>query len=311
MKKRLPRVFLSLTLIFSLCFCLVGCNRQNYRKAIALYNEGQYDAAATLFSQLDGYENSGELQTLSRYWEALTLMGDGEYSQALPRFLKLGDYEDSAARAIECKYQMAITAFETEDYTTAETYFLEAPQYRQASEYLRQITWLKFYEAVVNAGAETDAGITLQKELDNQLLQVIAAKPEMLIFAVSSSENHDFRISDSFSLTLERASLEAAFSATGSFAMNFIEGEIGSEQAVSGHVNIATCMPGMSLTPESFQITVTDNLGDTYTSTDPADCLMEDAMVANLSTLLTEIPLLLTESGIEWTLTDIGFSPNT
>lgn len=311
MKKRLPQAFLSLTLIFSLCFCLVGCNQQNYRKAIALYNEGQYDAAATLFSQLDGYENSGELQTLSRYWEALTLMGDGEYSQALPRFLKLGDYEDSAARAIECKYQLAIVAFESEDYKTAETHFLEVSQYRQSPEYLRQITWLKFYEAVVNAGSETEVGITLQKELDNQLLQVIAAEPEMLIFSVSSSENQDFRISDSLSLTLERESLDAAFSATGTFAMNFLEGEIGSDQTVSGHVNISTCVPGMLLTPEAFQMTVTDNHGDTYTSTDPADCLMEGAMAANLSTLLTEIPQLLTESGIEWTLTDIGFAPNT
>ena len=61
---------------------------------------------------------------------------------------------------------------------------------------------------------------------------------------------------------------------------------------------------------QEFQMTVTDNLGVTSTSSDPADCSMYDAMSANLSALLTEIPILLAESGIELTLADIGFAPN-
>ena len=115
MKNRFLKSFAVLFLALSLCLSMTGCSEQDYRKAINLYNEEQYDAAATLFSELDGYKNSGELQTLCRYWEAITLMEEGAYSTALPRFIKLGNYEDSAERATECKYQVAIAAFEAGD----------------------------------------------------------------------------------------------------------------------------------------------------------------------------------------------------
>lgn len=304
MKKRLLQ---SLFLLLTLCLFLTGCDQQDYRKAIKLYNEEQYDAAATLFSELDGYKDSGRLQTLSRYWEAITLMEDGEFSQALPRFIKLGDYEDSADRAIECKYQIAIAAFETEDLETAENYFLEQPQYRNTPEYLRQISWQHFYDAVFAAGSDTEDGITLQKELENTVLSITAAESNTLVLSVSTAHNADFHIQDALILTLTRESLEADFTATGSFAMDYLDGEIGSAQIASGKVNLPACSVGMQLSIQEFQMTVTDNLGVTSTSTDPVDCLLNDAMAANLSTLLTEIPALLTESGIELTLSDIGF----
>lgn len=307
MKKRLLQ---SLFLILTLCLFLTGCDSQNYRKAINLYNEGQYDAAATVFSELDGYKDSGELQTLSRYWEALTLMSDGEYTEALPRFLKLGSYEDSADRAIECKYQMAIAAFEAEDFNTAESYFLEQPQYRKTPEYLRQITWQHFYDSVSAAGSDDEAGRTLQKEMENTVISITAAEANTLVFSVSTVQNADFRIHDDLTLTLTRESLEAGFTAIGSFGMDFLESEIGSVQTASGKVDISTCSVGTRLMIQEFQMTVTDNLGVTSTSSDPADCSMYDAMSANLSALLTEIPILLTESGIELTLADIGFAPN-
>lgn len=308
MKNRFFRSCAVLTLILSLCLSLTGCSQQTYRKAIKLYNEGQYDAAATLFSQIGDYKDSGELQTLSRYWEALTLMEEENYTMALPRFVKLGSYEDSADRAVECKYQMAIDKFEANDLKTAESYFLEQPQYRQTPEYLRRITWQKFYDAVTAAGTETGEGITLSQAQEGKVLSVTAGQ-DMLIFSVSAAQDADFHYYDDLTLTLTRDSLEAAFTATGSFGMDYLDGEIGSLQTASGNVDISTCNIGTQLVVQQFQMTVTDNLGVTSTSTDPADCLMHDAMSANLSTLLVKIPLLLAESGIELTLADIGFLP--
>lgn len=305
MKNRFFKSFTVLFLALTLCLSLTGCSKQNYRKAIKLYNKGKYDAAATLFSELGDYENSGELQTLSRYWEAISLMEEGAYSSALPRFLKLGIYEDSAERAIECKYQMAIEAFQSNDYQTAETYFLEQPQYRQTAEYLRRITWQKFFDAI------TAAGSTLEKEQDGAILRVTAAAPAQLIFSVSNTKDMGYSFYDDLTLTLTRDSLEADFTATSSFNMEFLNNQIGSLQTGSGKVNISACFPETPLAIEEFQMTTTDNLGVTSTSTDPADCLMTDTMVDNLSTLLTQIPLLLAEHGIELTLTDIGFPSRT
>ena len=305
MKNRFIKSFTVLFLVLTLCLSMTGCSKQNYRKAIKLYNKGEYDAAATLFSELGDYENSGELQTLSRYWEAISLMEEGAYSSALPRFLKLGIYEDSEERAIECKYQMAIEAFQTNDYQTAETYFLDQPQYRQTAEYLRRITWQKFFDAI------TAAGSTLEKEQDGAVLRVTAAAPAQLTFSVSNTKEMGYGFYDDLTLTLTRDSLEADFTATSAFNMEFLNNQIGSLQTGSGKVNISACSVGTQLTVEEFQMTTTDNLGVTSTSTDPADCLMTDTMADNLSTLLTQIPLLLAEHGIELTLTDIGFPSRT
>lgn len=302
MKNRFFKSFTVLFLVLALCLSMTGCSKQNYRKAINLYNKGEYDAAATLFSELGDYEDSGELQTLSRYWEAISLMEEGAYDLALPRFLKLGIYEDSAERAIECKYQMAIAAFQSNDQKTAENYFLEQPQYRQTEEYLRRITWQKFFDAI------TAAGSTLQKEQDGTVVCVTAATPAQLVFSVSVTKEMGYSFYDDLTLTLTRDSLEADFAATSSFDMDFLSNQIGSVQTASGKVNISACSAGTQLTVDAFQMTTTDNLGLTSTSEDPADCLMADTMADNLSTLLTQIPLLLTESGIELTLADIGFA---
>lgn len=305
MKNRFVKSFTALFLVLTLCLSMTGCSQQSYRKAITLYNEGQYDAAATLFSELGDYEDSRELLTLSRYWEAISLMENGSYSLALPRFVKLGIYEDSVERAIECKYQMAIEAYRSHDYKTAESFFLEQPQYQQTEEYLRRITWQKFFDSI------TAAGGTLQSEQDDTVLSVTAAAPDQLIFSISVTKDMGYGFYDNLSLTLTRDSLEADFSAASSFEMTFLGNLIGSVQTAAGKVNISACTAGTHLVAEEFQMTSTDNFGVTTTSTDPADCLMEDTMAKNLSALLTQIPLLLSESGINLTLADIGFPSHT
>lgn len=305
MKNRLT----ALLLILILCLSLTGCSKQSYHAAIDLYNEGHYDAAANLFAQLGDYEDSAQLQTLSQYWAALSLMEEGDFSGALPRFIKLGSYEDAAARATECKYQMAIAEFEADDLETAESYFLEQPQYRQTQEYLRRITWQKLFDAVSAAGAEAEDGVSLLREQDGKVISLTAAESGQLILSVSAAKDTGFRFYDALSLALNRDSLDAVFTASSTFAMDFVENEIGSAQTASGTVNISTCAIGTQLVPIAFQMTVTDNQGITSTSTDPADCLMTDAMSENLSALLAQVPLLLADSGIELTLADIGFPP--
>lgn len=302
MKNRFLKSIAALFLILSLCLSMTGCNQQDYRKAISLYNKGEYDAAATLFSELDGYEDSGEMQTLCRYWEAITFMEEGAYSTALPRFIKLGNYEDSAERAIECKYQMAVAAFEEGDLQTAESQFLEQPQYRQTQEYLRRINWQKLFDAIAEAGGN------LENTQDGTVLRVATAEPAQLLFSVSVSKDMGYTFYDDLTLALTRDSLEADFIATGSFDMDYLGDRIGSTQTASGKVNISACTSDTYLTVDVFQMTVTDNQGNISTSEDPADCLMADDMSENLSVMLARIPQLLNAAGITLTLADIGFT---
>lgn len=310
MKTRILKSAAVLMLVCVLAFSLTGCDKLDYREAIDLYNAGKYDAAAELFYQLGDYENSAELLTRSQYWSAITLMEQGNFQEALPRFLKLGDFEDSAQRVTECKYLLAIADFEADALADAEIGFLEIADYKQAPEYLRRITWQKLFDAVASAGAESGGSFTIQKEQDGKLFSVTAdmAEPNQLILFVSNSKDMGYSFYDDLTLILTRDSLEATFSANSTFTMDYVDGQIGSEQKASGKVDISTCTAETVLKVDTFQMTSTDNLGATTTSDDPNHILMAEDMAENLTDLLTVIPALLTDSGVELTLQDIGFA---
>lgn len=300
MKTRFLKSVFLVALICALGFSLTGCDKLDYREAISLYNAGKYEAAAEVFYALGDYEDSPELYTNCQYWIAATLADQGDYEAALPRFLKLGDYENSAQWAVECKYQMAVAAFEEGRYPEAETYFREMADYQSAPEYLRQIQWQYVFDAVEAAG-------TLQKELDGKVFG-ISAEAGRLVFFVSSEKDVGYRFSDNLALFLTRDSMTAEFAAASTFYMEMNGNRIGSSQNAAGKVDITTCTPQTRLVMESFEKTVTDHLGNTTTTTDPAESLMDDTLAENFRALFTVIPELLLEAGIEQTLNGIGFA---
>lgn len=306
MKTHILRSAAALMLVCVLMLSMTGCEKLDYRKAIDLYNSGRFDEAAEMFAALGDYENSAEMQTLCRYWEAITLAENGKYAEALPRFFKLGDYEDAPQRVTECTYQIAIAAFDAGNFTDAEIHFMEAPDYRQAPEYLRRIHWQNFFDAVVSAGEE---GIQTDTS-EGMGLQVTAkeGEPDQLIFFVSHTKNMGYAFYDDLTLTLTRDSLDAEFTATSSFTMNYPDGQIGTEQIASGKVDISVCTADTVLKADTFRMTGTDNLGNTINTDDPKEMLMGKDMARNLQNLLTLLPTLLDTFGVPVTLQDIGFA---
>lgn len=296
--RKLTAVFLAVLLLLS----MTGCDSLDYREAVNLYNAQEYEAAGELFYELGDYEDSKQLYTRCQYWIAVELMEKGIYTEALPRFLKLGDYEDSQARAMECKYQRAIAAFDSGNLNEAETFFLDTPDYKQTPEYLRRITWQKFFAEVSVVG-------TLQLEEAGKVYS-ISADPETarLVFFTSDTKDMDYRFYDDLTLTLTRDSTEAAFTATSTFTMGFKGSQIGSAQTGSGVVDISTITANTVLSLNTYEKTSTDNLGKTSTTTDPAESLMSGDMAENFSALMSVIPTLLADSGISLTLQDIGFA---
>lgn len=292
----------ALVLVVLLMLSMTGCDNLDYREAIKLYNAQDYEAAAEIFYELGEYEDSKQLYTRCQYWMAVELMEQGVYSEALPRFLKLGDYEDSQVRAIECKYQRAITELNSGNLSDAENLFLETPDYKQTPEYLRQITWQKFYDQVAAAG-------TLQTESDGKVYSLRAdTETSQLVFFASHSKEMGYQFYDDLTLTLSRDSTEAAFTATSTFTMGFNGNQIGSTQTGSGRADIAALTADPVLTLDTYEKKATDNLGNSSSTTDPAENLMAGDMTKNLSGLLEVIPGLLTEAGISFTLQDIGFA---
>ena len=305
MKTKLIRAIAMLVLMGMLALCMTGCQDLDYRKAVDLYNHGRFDAAAEMFYELGDYEDSADLFTLSHYWAAVSRMEAGKYKEALPRFIKLGQYEDSEARAIECKYQMAVAAFEDGNFNDAQNYFQDIADYKQSGEYLRRINWQALYDEVVAINdigrKENGKTFTIHPEPDH---------PDQLRFSFHddpTGEEDPLCYRDQFHIILSKDSTMAVYTAHSYFAFEMNGSTIGSSQTADGKLDITTCTPETPLVLDTFELTGTDNHGNTLSSTDPADCLMYDTMQKNFAMLLTVVPQLLEEAGITVTLQDIGF----
>ena len=288
-------------MICILLLSMTGCDALDYRDAIDLYNARDYEAAAEMFYALGDYENCQELYTSCQYWMSVELAQQGNFQEALPRFVKLGTYKNSAQWATECTYQLALAAFSENRFSDAENYFGETPEYKSTGEYLRQITWQNFFDAVAEA--------PLSLETDEKSYALIAdTDANQLVFYVGSHTDAGYTFHSDLTLTVTRDSLIADFTATDGFSMDFRDGAIGSEQIMSGRVDISTCTAQTVPAVEVFEKTVHDNQGNTTTSTDPADSLMTAAMAEDFQALMTVIPELIAEADLAYTLQDIGFS---
>ena len=298
---KILKATIAATMICMLMVSLTGCDALDYRDAIDLYNSGDYAQAAEIFAELGDFEDSTRLEKLSRYWIAVDTMQSGDYEAAIPLLEVMGSYEDCAERITECHYQLALQAFTAGDLSAAEASFRQLSDYREAPEYLRQITWQKFFDTI----AETP----LRLEKDEKSYALIAdTDANQLVFYVGSQTDNGYTFHSDLTITVTRDSMIAHFTATDGFSMGFRDGAIGSEQIMSGRVDITTCTADTVPAIDTFEKTVHDNQGGTTTSEDPADSLMTEAMLQNFRDLMSVIPELITETGFELTLHDIGFA---
>lgn len=312
MKPNVFRSFLLVILVLLLFVSMTGCEDLDYRDAIRLYNDGDYEAAAEIFYALGDFEKCPELYTDCQYWIAVDLAEEGNFEKALPRFWKLGDYRNSPQWVTECKYQIAVAAFDEGEYKDAELTLRKMADYKQSAEYLRRIAWESLFEEILQKGVDQISASAIEAERDGKTYVISAVHcfgdVQDLEFEVYQSGNDDFSIMDNLIITLTRDSTVARFECSSGFGMDYLDGRIGSSQLATGKLDITTCTPETKLMMETFEMHVEDNQGKITDSTDPADSLMNDAVAENLHDLLTVIPELLLEAGITVTLQDIGFN---
>ena len=301
MKMRFKKAVTTVVLLCLLAVSMTGCEDLDYRDAIDLYNSGNYTKAAEMFAVLGDFEDSAHMETLCHYWIAVDTMQSGDYAAAIPLLEAMNGYEDTAARVTECQYQLALQSFAQGDLATAENGFLLAPEYRQAPEYLRQITWQKFFDTV--------AVTPLKAEKDGKTFTLtVNSENDRLVFSVETLTDKGYSFGNDLTMTVSRDSMIADFTANDHFAMEFKDGTIGTEQTMAGRIDITACTAETIPLVDSFEKTVVDNQGNTTTTTDLADSLMTDEMLANFQDMMTVIPEMIAEAAFGLTLHDIGFS---
>lgn len=309
MKPNIFRSFLLVILVLLLFVSMTGCEDLDYRDAIRLYNDGDYEAAAEIFYALGDFEKCPELYTDCQYWIAVDLAEEGNFEKALPRFWKLGDYRNSPQWVTECKYQIAVAAFDEGQFKDAELTLRKMADYKQSAEYLRRMNWVAMYDAIVNVGFNAISITHITTQIGGKEYSIAADTYSYeLEFSVSEWKTDDFLFDDSLKITLTRDSTVASYEAGSGFGMDYLGDRIYSSQTATGKIDITTCTPETKLMMETFEMHVEDNQGKITDSTDPADSLMNDAVAENLHDLLTVIPELLLEAGITVTLQDIGFN---
>lgn len=309
MKPTIFRSFLLVILVLLLFVSMTGCEDLDYRDAIRLYNDGDYEAAAEIFYALGDFEKCPELYTDCQYWLAVDLAEEGNFEKALPRFWKLGDYRNSPQWVTECKYQIAVAAFDEGQFKDAELTLRKMTDYKQSAEYLRRMNWVAMYDAIVNVGFNAISITHITTQIGGKEYSIAADTYSYeLEFSVSEWKTDDFLFDDSLKITLTRDSTVASYEAGSGFGMDYLGDRIYSSQTATGKIDITTCTPETKLVMETFEMHVEDNQGKITDSTDPADSLMNDAVAENLHDLLAVIPELLLDAGITVTLQDIGFN---
>ena len=149
-----------------------------YKKAVALMDAGQYKEAIAAFEALDGHKDSEEkiadCETAildEKYDAAVALMDAGQYSEAITAFKVLGTHRDSAQKVADCttaildreydeavalmdagKYEAAISAFEKlNGYKDSDTQ-IENCKYNRAISLLDTKEYQLAYDVLMELG---------------------------------------------------------------------------------------------------------------------------------------------------------------
>ncbi len=157
-----------------------------YSDALGFMNENNYEEAASLFEELDGYKDSedklNECKVMIddvRYNEALALMNDAKYDEAVELFKELDGYKDCQEKINEChlllfdeKYKEADRLLSVKKYSEALAVFKEIEGYKDSTKKIDECNQLIIGDKYDNAislmeSGEYEDAINIFKMLDD------------------------------------------------------------------------------------------------------------------------------------------------
>lgn len=187
--KKLLAFFILVTLIFS----FTGCASLDYKKATKLMEEGRYEEAQKVFSEIKDYKDSNDKSEECLYKEAESLidndefgdaksilneldnnektqelrkecdygsaqkaLSDKRFDDAIKKLEALGNYKDSEQLITECRYQNASYLLENNRLSEAITAFEGISGYKDADDQIKECYYL-YAEQLYNENDLADA----------------------------------------------------------------------------------------------------------------------------------------------------------
>ncbi len=125
-------------------------NECKYKYAVECMNRGDYEQASCLFEELGSYNDSVVKLQQAKYGIATVKFAERDYASAAEVFENLGDYEDAAEKVLECRYLIALNLFEQKDYESAKEAFDALDSYKDPKDKGKECRYmiaLAYYEA--------------------------------------------------------------------------------------------------------------------------------------------------------------------
>lgn len=305
-------------LCVALCFSLLACESSDYANAIELYNNGEFATALALFEELDDYEDSSLYAKKCKLGQAQDAIKKAEYESALTILQELGDFENSGELVKECNYGIATILLEEKAYVEAIEILSELDGYKDCAQLISVAKWNALYDYIENE----DGAITYTPmEKDTLLLEHstlgLTTNDDDNIYLLAVDEYNTFGLVTyvTYLLVLRPNSDEADF-------LVEIDGEGVNtvKEKYSGTIKLSSFSPAMSIREGKFEQHVTKPNGDTEHSFDN-DAATQHIFVEGLvgedgSTLIVgtqericnNLPLLLEKTGLNITVSDLGFA---
>lgn len=110
----------------------------NYHQAVVLRENGKYDEAIAVFTELNDYSDAKVQITETEYQQAMALRENGQYDDAIAVFKALGNYSDAMTQITETKYQQANNLNAAARYDEAYAIYVTLTGYKDVDKLLAE-----------------------------------------------------------------------------------------------------------------------------------------------------------------------------
>lgn len=313
---------LSMLLVVAMMLSLCGCSSSDYKKAVALFDEGDYAAAYEMFIALGDYNDSPEMATQCQYELATDLMEKGDYKSAATTFGTLGSYADSEELATECRYKYAVDLVASGDYETAAVEFEALGDYEDSAQYVPKAKWNMLYDYIQENG-ELDKdtnlyalSVYIESSYDGSssiwdIVYLYAKSPDTFIlenYYFNTDDEMSYLMEFTFPITLGHSDTEWEY--TFDLWLDSSEGSGRIDSQWGGKINIANSTIDTVLKTETYTCRTVNVYGDEKNTNDLKDADFETDELASAGWFLVinSLPDMLAETGLPITMADLGFT---
>lgn len=309
--KRMKRVLGALVCLM-LVVCLCGCDSQDYKKAMGLFQKEEYAQAKELFDALEEYKDAAKMSQECVYRMATQAWEEKDYATAMELFGQLGDYEDAREMAQECSYHYATALVEDGEYAAALPLLEELGDYQKSADYLNRAKWGMLYDYIEENGEYNEdlEGMAVSWNVENSdstenNVYLSATGPDSIALkSYVVTKGTGYAIIRDLEVKVQRGHVGADWS--GGFGFGI--GDTAKTMEVGGGTfNLSEAGADYEFSYDYYQKQVTNIYGRTTNSSDKSDSTMGGAMTKAWAEMLQTTPNILEETGLPVELTDLGF----